>query len=81
MLRPGGYTFETDLDGHVSEGESYTCKHCNKVVFVKPFERPEDIGGRCTCCNGLMCLECTGKQRCDPLEAKLERWERYGMGV
>jgi len=60
MRKPGGFTFETDLDGNVHEGETFQCKHCQAHTHIKPFERPEDIGGLCQRCMGLMCPRCTG---------------------
>jgi hypothetical protein len=78
MLRPGGYTFHNH-DGRIEEGESFTCRHCNRVSFVKPRERPEDVGGFCRCCSGLLCKECAGRMslggKCAPLEENLRRME------
>ena len=78
MLRPGGFTFAFDYDGNCHEGETFTCAHHGGVVHVKPFQRPEDIGGLCKVCMGLLCPRCAAEGDCDPLEAKLERWERHG---
>jgi hypothetical protein len=58
------------------EHDSYSCKHCARVVFVRVGERPEDIGGLCKQCFGLVCPECVAQGRCDPLEAKLRRHEQ-----
>lgn len=86
MRRPGGYTFETTLDGAVIEGETYTCMHCNRITMVKPGQRPEDIGGLCKQCMGLVCSQCLETSGCDPLEKKLNealekslRLKEYGL--
>ncbi len=81
MRRPGGYTFLTFDDGRMVEGESFSCRHCNRVVFVRPRERPEDVGGLCKCCMGLTCPACTDKMArgtpCVPLEERLKREEAH----
>lgn len=74
MLRPGGYSIIVDPDRPTVELDSFTCKHCNRVTFVKARCTPEDLGGRCTCCGGLICKHCVDGP-CDPLEEKLARWE------
>jgi len=73
-LRPGGYTIRTGPDG-VMEADSMTCVHCNRVTFIPARCSPEDMGGRCTCCGGLICKHCVGKG-CHTLEQKLQEWER-----
>lgn len=78
MRRPSGFTFETNLNGLMLEGETYMCAHCNRHTAVKPYQRPEDMGGLCKRCMGLTCPHCAAQGDCDPLEAKLERWERVG---
>jgi hypothetical protein len=77
MRKPGGYSIITDPDGPTIEQDTFTCKHCCKVVFVKPRCDPADMGGRCTCCDGLICKFCVGKD-CDVMEKKLEREESRG---
>ena len=74
MRNPGGYSIITDPWAGTKEADTFTCQHCNKVVFVKPMCDPADMGGRCTCCNGLICQNCVGKG-CDPMEKKLKRLE------
>ena len=75
MRKPGGWSFITDGDtGKVSENETFSCRHCNRVVQVPPRADPADVGGLCRVCNGLVCPECVAAGKCDPLEAKLERW-------
>ena len=80
MIRPpgsraGGWLLTTTVDSDQKvEHETFTCQHCNKIVLVTHRCRPEDLGGRCTCCGGLICPACTGKG-CDHIEKKLERAE------
>ena len=76
MRRPGGYLLTTGPMG-TQEADTFMCVHCNRHTQVKPFARPEDLGGRCTCCNGIICKHCVGKG-CDPLEEKLRRAEKLG---
>lgn len=96
MRRPGGYgqiigDVPTAVDGFgrsiQSECDTFSCAHCNRVVFVNARERPEDIGGFCKCCAGLICGPCVDIGTCTPLEKRLQEMERradtlrsYGMG-
>lgn len=90
MRRPGGYgqlicedprqSFATDSLGRRirAEADSYSCGHCNRVVFVNAGERAEDIGGLCKQCMGLICPHCVDDGRCTPLERRLaEQEQRY----
>ena len=58
------------------ENDSFTCRHCGKVVWVKPFQ--SDFG-TCPVCDGLVCpacaAACRGERGCDPWEEKLRRAE------
>ena len=74
MRNPGGYSIITEPGKADVERDTFTCRHCQKVVFVKPFCDPADMGGRCTLCGGLHCSECVGKG-CDVVEKKLMREE------
>jgi len=75
MRKPGGYSIITDpAMPRAQEADTFTCQHCNHVVFVKPMCDPAEMGGRCTCCDGLICKHCVGKG-CDPMEEKLRRLE------
>jgi hypothetical protein len=62
------------------EEHSFTCKHCARVTFVKAGCDPADLGGRCTCCDALICKECVGKP-CLPLEKKIDMYERRLIGT
>lgn len=79
MRRPGGYTFLTDVNGQVEEGETFTCVHCNKIVHVPRGGLPTDVGGLCYGCNGLICSTCCDTGVCDPLEEKFKRMEEAAV--
>jgi len=76
MLRAGNYSIISDPDGHRVERDNFTCGHCGKIVFVKPGQRGEDVGGMCKLCYNLICGECVDLLVCEPLERKLERDEK-----
>lgn len=77
MRRDGGYATITDPEKSLVELSTFTCSHCCCVTHVKARQRPEDLGGLCKICMGLICSSCVGKV-CDPLEEKLRREEdRY----
>ena len=87
MRNAGGYLSGTGPTGLVCEMDTFTCKHCCSVKQVAVRQRPEDIGGLCKCCMGLICGPCVDKGTCDPLEEKLKRMEArqdafrsYGLG-
>jgi hypothetical protein len=74
-----GYGIIIDPGAADEEVDSLTCGHCNMVVWMKPFQDGEAMGGRCTCCDKYICLGCVEKYRaegCITLEQQLERWER-----
>lgn len=69
------------LDGYgnritQTEVDSFTCRHCCRVVHVPVRQRPEDLGGLCKCCMGLICPHCVNVGTCTPLEEKLAAAER-----
>lgn len=70
-----GYGYEVGLWGEVREEDTFTCQHCNKITSVKAYERPEDAGGMCGVCAGLICKECHAKRECLPLEKWLDMIE------
>lgn len=76
-LREGGYLQVFDEFGSTaSEHKTYTCDHCNKVVIVKHKMRPEDMGGHCRICDGLLCPTCVATGICEPFEEKLKQMEQ-----
>lgn len=75
MRRPQGYGVERRDGAIVHEEDSFTCGHCNTVVFVKPKQDAADMGGLCKLCMKLTCARCAGSGKCDPFEEKLLRME------
>lgn len=74
MRRPQGYLVGFYPEGPPKEADSFTCAHCQRVVFVKPRMDPADMGGLCKQCGGLICARCVG-QGCTPWEKAMERTE------
>ena len=74
MRNAHGYAVITGPDGLHQEFDTLVCRHCNRISHLRPKQRPEDYGGFCSVCSGLVCPSCVGKG-CDPLEKKLERAE------
>ena len=75
MLRANNYAVIFNPDGPTIERNNFTCGHCQRVTFVLPGQRADDIGGLCKVCMNLICPECTDKMVCDPFEEKLKRSE------
>lgn len=75
MLRPGGQAEWTSPEGGTVGCDTFTCCHCNKVVFVKPRAAASDMGGWCANCAGAVCPHCAGKN-CTPFEKRLEAYEQ-----
>lgn len=74
MRNPGGYGLMCEPGKRDVEHDTFTCAHTNRVVIVKPGARPEDIGGLCKVCMGLICSEEVGRP-CVVLEKRLQRME------
>jgi hypothetical protein len=74
MFKPGGYAQIVDPDGGRQEFDTFTCAHCNRVTHVKARQRPEDIGGLCKQCMGLICPRCVGEP-CAPFLKRLDDME------
>lgn len=90
MRNPGGYAFITNpspgkihLDGGrvefacegVTEYDTFSCRHCGSVRHVRPKERPEDLGGLCKQCMGIICPSCLDEGQCTPLIKRIEEEE------
>lgn len=56
------------------ECDTFTCAHCQRIVFVPVKQKPEDMGGLCRICDGLVCPQCVGKG-CTPWEEAMRRIE------
>lgn len=77
MLKPGGYALWMDPEGN-KEQDTFTCNHCNTVVYVKAAASPTEAGGWCNLCMRLLCMNCAGKE-CVPFEKKMEMWEKQDL--
>jgi hypothetical protein len=76
MRKPGGYAHWFNGDALPDlERDTFTCKHCNGVVFVEPFQSPTDAGGWCFHCAAPVCKYCAGKD-CLAFEKLLDRTGR-----
>jgi hypothetical protein len=78
MRIAGGYAIRTDPLLGVSETDTRTCGHCQRVDAIKPFCDPASVGGLCYCCNRYICVKCHHLAVCDVIEKKLERSEARG---
>lgn len=70
-----GYAITTEPGKRDVEEDTFTCNHCNAVVFLKPMQDPSEMGGFCRMCMKHICGPCADKLGCDPFEKKLERME------
>lgn len=70
-----GYATISHPDGQVKEIDTFTCCHCNEVVFVRERCDPIELGGFCTLCMKHTCPKCS-TQSCTPFEKRLEEMER-----
>jgi len=75
-----GYAVLSDPVLGVTERDTFTCAHCNRIVHVKPFVDPASRGGLCKVCGALICKSCVGKG-CDPHEEKLKEYEKIGNAI
>ena len=79
MRNPGGYAIIVDpmtLRGS-QELDTFTCVHCNGVVFLRAQQAPADAGGWCLCCMKPVCPRCAGKE-CRPFMRWVEEQEARG---
>jgi DNA-directed RNA polymerase subunit RPC12/RpoP len=76
MRRPQGYAVTSEPGRPNVEEDTFTCGHCNSIVFVKPRQDPSTMGGFCRMCMTHICARCAGELTCSPFEKKLEAMER-----
>lgn len=78
MRKPGGYAhwFNGDIGVKDKERDTFTCPHCNGVVFVEPFSAPTEAGGWCGCCAKPICNRCADLGVCVPFEKMLDKTGR-----
>jgi hypothetical protein len=74
MLKPQGYATIVS-DRGVTECDTFTCNHCQRIVHVKPKARPEDLGGHCRQCDKLICSNCVSQGFCAPWEKQMQQME------
>lgn len=81
--RRGGYLRVGDPDGGSRhyEADTFTCRHCNRIVEVPPFASPTDSGSRCSGCDSLICAPCARRKRCLPREEWCLRVERRAREI
>jgi len=77
MRNAGGYLI-MDRAGKTVERDTFTCAHCNSVVFVQPRADPATMGGFCRSCMKLICPKCAGKP-CAPFQKQIEAAERRDL--
>lgn len=87
--RIGGYAVITEPDKPTWERDTVSCKHCGRVIYVKPGTAStvyqilhwdghwtEEPGAWCACCHGPVCLPCHDVGTCTPIEKMLAEMER-----
>ncbi len=74
MRKPQGYAVISDPNA-VKECDTFTCCHCNGIVFVKARCDPSEAGGFCRLCYKHTCPKCADAGRCDPFEKRLAQYE------
>lgn len=75
MRKPGGYAIWTGPDGQQKERDTFSCTHCNTVVFVPPRADPSALGGFCMACHKHICGPCADKGICAPLMKRIRASE------
>lgn len=80
MRAPGGYGVISDpqVSAPYQERDTFTCGHCQYIVFVQPKCDGADAGGLCKQCMRLICPRCVGRMTCFPWEEMLKRQESKG---
>ena len=71
-----GVALSFDQRGRVIENETFTCKHCQRIVVVPHKADPSQLGGVCYSCDALVCPQCYGRD-CDHFANKLARAEAH----
>jgi len=78
LRRAQGYATMSEPDRTMVECDTFTCGHCQRVVFVPPKADPAACGGWCGRCAALICGPCSGLGTCQPFEQQLEAMEAKG---
>ena len=74
MRNAGGYAVWVAVDGS-REVDSFTCSHCQRVVFVPPRADPSQLGGFCRQCMKHICAPCVKVGGCKPWEKQMAEAE------
>ena len=74
MARERGYAVWVNPDGPKVEMSTFTCCHCQALVFIKQKAPPEELGGFCRMCMKPTCPKCADGA-CAPFEKQLEAQE------
>lgn len=89
MRTPTGYAVIVEPDRPLVERDTWTCGHCQRIIFTKPhtaatvylcFDRRtgrwrEEPGACCRVCMRAICLPCHAQGRCTPWERTVEASE------
>lgn len=82
MDRPTGYALWDGGDGRRLQADTFTCAHCNTVVFMPTAQDAREMRrdtvqpfGHCLSCQKPVCGRCADRGTCTPFERILERWE------
>ena len=80
MRNPGGVGVITDpqVAAPQQECDSFTCGHCQYVVWVPPRADPAEVGGMCKQCMTLICPKCVDRMVCVTWEQMIEMQEAKG---
>ena len=76
MRRPQGQATFVEPGKADVRLDTFTCSHCQCVVFVQPRQDPSEMGGFCCMCYAHICGQCASTRSCEPFEKKLEAMER-----
>lgn len=58
-----------------NEVDTFSCCHCNKIVFVPARAAASDCGGWCFQCGKPTCAECAAAGTCTPFLKQIEQME------
>lgn len=73
-MKAGGWLVTTDKEsGREIVNETFTCRHCQKIVVVPPKASPTDLGGLCRMCDKMICPACVSNGTCSPFEENMRR--------
>lgn len=75
MRKAQNWSIETDGLGFTQECDSFTCYHCQRVVFVPPGQSAFNLGGGCRVCQQLICSKCVDLGTCRPWEEQMLKIE------